>query len=76
MAKAKKRPVIHLAAAAIAGPGFELEEDNAWELAVPTAGGGEQVANVTLGDLVEVPGDQRGQPEIKSVLDALVVIHQ
>jgi len=57
----------------VAGPGFELEEDNVWERAVPLAGGGEQVANLTLADLVEVPADQRGQPEIKSALDALVV---
>jgi hypothetical protein len=57
----------------VAGPGFELEEDNVWELAVPLAGDGEQVANVTLSDLVEVPAEQRGQPEIKAALDHLVV---
>lgn len=57
----------------VAGPGFELEADNVWDLAVPVAGGGGQVGNVTLADLVEVPADQRGQPEIKSALDALVV---
>jgi hypothetical protein len=56
----------------VAGPGFKLGEDAAWEVAVPLVGGGEQAANLTLSDLAEVPAEQRGEAEIKAALDDLV----